>query len=64
MLPECRSVFDRDTLPDSPAHDKIYYAVWGNVKSQAETTDRALEAAGITKVWVERPCRCTRAVAR
>jgi hypothetical protein len=53
VLPECSSVFDRDTLPDSPTHDKIYHAVWGNVKSQAETTDRALEAAGITKVGRE-----------
>jgi hypothetical protein len=50
VLPECKSVFDRDTLPDSPTHDKSYHADWGNVKSQAQTTDDALKAAGISKV--------------
>lgn len=53
VLPECKSVFDRDTLPDSPTHDKSYRADWGNVKSQARTTDDALKAAGITKVGRE-----------
>jgi hypothetical protein len=53
VLPECKSVIDQGTLPDSPTHDKVYRADWGNVQSQAQTTDMALKAAGITKVGRE-----------
>ena len=50
VLPECRSATP-DT--DSPTHDNYYHADWGNVKSQADTTDAALKAAGITRVEKE-----------
>jgi len=50
VLPECRST---EGAVDSPKHDNDYKADWGNVKSQAQTTDLALQAAGITKVGTE-----------
>jgi len=50
VLPECRSA---TPTADSPTHDNHYKADWGNVTSQAQTTDDALEAAGITKVGRE-----------
>ena len=50
VLPECRNA--KETV-DSPKNDNYYAADWGNVKSQARTTDLALEAAGITKVGRE-----------
>lgn len=35
---------------DSPTRDGYYKASWAHVRSQAETTDIALRAAGITKI--------------
>ncbi|HEU5295325.1 MAG TPA: hypothetical protein VFU71_11085 [Burkholderiaceae bacterium] len=50
VLPECQSA---TPTADSPTHDNYYHADWSNVKSQAQTTDDALKAAGITKVGRE-----------
>ncbi len=50
VLPECRNA--RPT-PDSPKHNTGYPADWGNVKNQAQTTDIALQAAGIGKRKIE-----------
>jgi hypothetical protein len=50
VLPECESA---TPTVDSPTNDNAYKADWGNVKSQAQTTDDALKAAGITKVGRE-----------
>ena len=50
VLPECRSA---TPTVDSPTHDNAYRADWGNVQSQARTTDDALKAAGIAKVGRE-----------
>jgi len=44
VLPECQSA--RPT-PDGPKHNLGYKAEWGNVKSQVETTEGALRAAGL-----------------
>jgi hypothetical protein len=38
---------------DSAKNDNYYKASWGNVRSQAETTDDALAAAGVTRVSKE-----------
>jgi hypothetical protein len=38
---------------DSPTHNNGYHADWSNVRSQAQTTDDALKAAGISKVEKE-----------
>ena len=51
VLPECQSA---KPTPDSPRNDQKYVADWGNVKNQAETTDRALEAAGLSKAKIEK----------
>ena len=51
VLPECQSA--RPT-PDGPKHNLAYKAEWGNVKSQAETTDLALAAAGLSKAKIEK----------
>ena len=50
VLPECHNV--RETV-DSPQNNLEYPANWGNVKSQAQTTDLALAAGGITKIEKE-----------
>jgi len=55
VLPECQSKqTERDSKPDSPKHNLEYKAEWGNVKSQAETTDLALAAAGLSKAKIEK----------
>ena len=51
VLPECRSA---TPTVDGPTNDNYYHADWSNVKSQAQTTDLALEAAGINKNKIER----------
>ena len=51
ILPECRSA---KATPDSPKNNQHYVADWSNVKSQAETTDLALAAAGLSKAKVEK----------
>jgi hypothetical protein len=38
---------------DSPTHDNSYRADWSNVRNQAQTTDDALKAAGISRVEKE-----------
>jgi len=43
VLPECSNA---TPTADGPKNDNYYHADWGNVKSQAETTDLALKAAG------------------
>jgi hypothetical protein len=43
VLPECSNA---TPTADGPKNDNYYKADWGNVKSQAETTDLALKAAG------------------
>ena len=50
ILPECQNATPE---VDGPKHDNGYPADWGNVKNQAQTTDRALEAAGISKSKIE-----------
>jgi hypothetical protein len=50
VLPECGNA--KETV-DSPKNDNHYRAKWDNVKSQAQTTDLALQAANITKVGRE-----------
>jgi hypothetical protein len=44
VLPECQSA---TPTADGPKHNNGYRADWGNVKSQVETTEGALRAAGI-----------------
>lgn len=51
VLPECKNA---TPTVDSPTNDNYYRADWSNVKSQARTTDLALEAAGIPKNKVEK----------
>jgi hypothetical protein len=43
VLPECSNA---TPTVDGPKNDNYYHADWSNVKSQAETTDLALKAAG------------------
>lgn len=50
ILPECQNA---KPTPDGPKHNLGYPANWGNVKSQAETTDLALAAADIPKRKLE-----------
>ena len=50
VLPEARNSTAR---VDSPTHDNGYAADWSNVHSQAQTTDDACKAAGITKIETE-----------
>jgi hypothetical protein len=38
---------------DSPTHNNSYHADWSNVRNQAQTTDDALTAAGISRVEKE-----------
>jgi hypothetical protein len=49
VLPECRNP---TKTVDGPKNDNYYHADWSNVKSQAQTTDLALEAAGAKKTNV------------
>lgn len=44
VLPECRTA---TPTVDGPKHNNSYVAKWDNVKSQVETTEGALRAAGI-----------------
>ena len=46
VLPECHNP---TPTVDGPKNDNYYHADWSNVKSQAETTDLALKAAGAYK---------------
>jgi hypothetical protein len=50
ILPECQSA---KLTPDGPKNNLKYTADWSNVKSQADTTDLALAAAGISKSKIE-----------
>jgi hypothetical protein len=50
ILPECRNA---TTTVDGPKHNNGYHADWDNVQNQAQTTDLALEAAGISKRKIE-----------
>ena len=43
VLPECSNA---TPTADGPKNDNYYHADWSNVKSQADTTDLALKAAG------------------
>jgi len=46
VLPECSNA---TPTADGPKNDNYYHADWSNVKSQADTTDLALKAAGAYK---------------
>jgi len=46
VLPECSNA---TPTVDGPKNDNHYHADWSNVKSQADTTDLALKAAGADK---------------
>jgi hypothetical protein len=46
VLPECSNA---TPTADGPKNDNSYHADWSNVKSQADTTDLALKAAGADK---------------
>lgn len=50
VLPECKNP---KPDADGPWHSNMGPVSWSNVKSQADTTDLALKAAGITKVGKE-----------
>jgi len=47
VLPEASNA---PRATDSPRHNGDYSVKWGNVKNQAQTTDDALRAAGVTNV--------------